>query len=170
MKDPHCPSCGTPFVRVAQQAGAVERVLNRFHVFPFRCQLCMMRFRAIWKRSADASREFDRREFKRLPSSFQAKVLTEQSAVSSHRVTDISMVGCTLETTAPYQKGMFLELTIKPASNEEAIKVDAAMVCSVRSSSLGVRFLEFHPEEQRRLSQVVLSLLVSQTIPPSPFS
>lgn len=169
MKDLHCPTCGTPFVRVKHQVGAVERVLNRFKVFPFRCQLCTTQFRAFWPSSPDASREFDRREFKRLSASFQAKACTEQTARSDHHLTDISMGGCTLETASALPKGTFLELLIKPTSDEEAIKVDRAMVCSVRPDSVGVQFLEFEPEEQRRLSQVVLSLWVGQSIHPSPY-
>lgn len=170
MKDLHCPSCGTPFVRVRHQAGAVERVLNRFKVFPFRCQLCTSQFRAFWPRSPDASREFDRREFKRLPASFQAKAFTEHTAKSDHRLTDISMGGCTLETASEIPKGTFLELQIKPASDEETIKIETAMVCSVRPESVGVQFLEFNPNEQRRLSQVVLSLWVGQSLHPGPYS
>ncbi len=170
MKDLHCPSCGTPFVRMKHQAGTVERVLNRFRVFPFRCQLCTTQFRAFWPSSPDASRAFDRREFKRLSASFQAKAYREQTARSDHHLTDISMGGCTLETASALPKGTFLELLIKPASDEEAIKVDTAMVCSVRPDSVGVQFLEFEREEQRRLSQVVLSLWVGQSIHPSPYS
>lgn len=170
MKDLHCPSCGTPFVRVKHQPGTVERVLNRFKVFPFRCQLCTTQFRAFWPSSRDASREFDRREFKRLPASFQAKVFTELSSNSDHHLTDISMGGCRLETAGGLPKGTFLELTIKPASDEIPIKVDTAMVCSVRPESVGVQFLEFEPEEQQRLSQVVLSLWVGQSVRPSPYS
>ena len=116
------------------------------------------------------SRAFDRREFKRLPTSFQTWYQTNQSAVSSHRISNISMVGCTLETPAPYETGMFLELLIKPASDEEAIKVETAMVCSVRSESVGVQFLEFQPDDQRRLSQVVLSLWVGQSLRPTSYS
>ena len=170
MRDLHCPSCGTPFVRVRHQSGTVERVLNRFKVFPFRCQLCMIQFRAFWPGSMHASREFDRREFKRLPASFQAKAFTEQTTRSDHHLTDISMGGCTLETGSVLPEGTFLELLIKPASDEEAIKVETAMVCSVRSESVGVQFLEFEEEEQRRLSQVVLSLWVGQSIRPSPYA
>lgn len=170
MKDLHCPNCGTPFVRVRYQAGTVERVLNRFKVFPFRCQLCMNQFRAFWPSSPDASRVFDRREFKRLPASFQTKALTEQTTRSEHHLTDISMGGCTLETAAVIPKGTFLELLIKPASDEEAIKVETAMVCSVRPESVGVQFLEFLPEEQHRLSQVILSLWVGKSLHPSPYS
>lgn len=170
MKNLHCPNCGTPFVRVRHQSGTVERVLNRFKVFPFRCQLCMSQFRAFWPSSMDASREFDRREFKRLPASFQAKAFTEQTRRSDHHLTDISMGGCTLETTSTLPKGTFLELLIKPASDEEAIKVETAMVCSVRPESVGVQFLEFHPNDQQRLSQVVLSLWVGQHGHPIPYA
>jgi len=35
---------------------------------------------------------------------------------------------------------------------------------------MGVRFLEFHADEKQRLSQVVLSLLVGQSIHPNPYS
>lgn len=156
-------------MRVKHQPGTVERVLNRFKVFPFRCQLCTTQFRAFWPGSSDASRELDRREFKRLSASFQARVLTEQTTRSDHRLTDLSMGGCTLETASALPEGTFLELLIKPASDEGAIRVDTAMVCSVRSQSVGVRFLEFEPEEQRRLSQVVLSLWVGQSIHPSSY-
>ena len=47
MKTLHCPNCGTPFVRVAPQTGMMERVLQQLNVFPFRCQLCMNKFRAF---------------------------------------------------------------------------------------------------------------------------
>jgi len=80
------------------------------------------------------------------------------------------MGGCTLETASTLPKGTFMELLIKPASDEEMIKVETAMVCSVRPESVGVQFLEFQPDDQRRLSQVVLSLWVGQSIRPSPYS
>lgn len=170
MKHLHCPSCGTPFVRVTRHEGAVERLLNRVKVFPFRCQLCTTRFHAFWTGSPNATQAFDRRQYRRLPTSFQASLLADNALRADNRVTDLSMAGCALETTAALPRGTFLELAIKPASDEEAIKVDTAMVCSVRSDSMGVRFLEFQPAEKQRLSQVVLSLLVGQSVHPSPYS
>lgn len=170
MKHLHCPTCGTPFVRVTAHEGAVERVLNRVKVFPFRCQLCTTRFHAFWTGSPHATQSFDRRQYKRLPTSFQAKLLADNAVRSDNRVTDISMAGCTLETTTPLPRGTFLELSIKPASDEEEIKVDTAMVCSVRPDSMGVRFLEFHVNEKQRLSQIILSLLVGQSVHPNPYS
>jgi len=170
MKNLHCPSCGTPFVRVTYHEGTVERVLNRFKIIPFRCQICTTRFRAYWAVSPNATQMVDRRQYKRLPASFHANLLADNAVRTENRVTDISMGGCTLETTATLPRGTFLELTIKPASSEDAIKIETAMVCSVRQESMGVRFLELLANDKHRLSQVVLSLLVGQNIHPNLFS
>jgi hypothetical protein len=80
------------------------------------------------------------------------------------------MAGCTIETPAALSSGTFLELVIKPASDEEEITIHTAMVCTVRQASMGVRFLEFEAHEKKRLSQVVLSLLVGQSLHPNPYS
>jgi c-di-GMP-binding flagellar brake protein YcgR len=167
MKKLHCPSCGTPFVRVTYDEGNLERILNRFNIFPFRCQLCTTRFRTFWTMSPDATQVVDRRQYKRLPASFQANLLADNAVRTDSRVTDISMGGCTLETTETLPRGTFLELTIKPASQEQAIKVETAMVCSLRAESMGVRFLELLANDKHRLSQVILSLLVGHNINPN---
>jgi hypothetical protein len=60
-------------------------------------------------------------------------------------------------------QGTFVELVIKPASNEEPIKIETAMVCSSRQESMGIRFLEMVGDDKNRLSQVILSLLVGQS-------
>jgi hypothetical protein len=38
------------------------------------------------------------------------------------------------------------------------------MVCSSRSESMGIRFLEVVADDKNRLSQVILSLLVGQSL------
>jgi hypothetical protein len=55
---------------------------------------------------------------------------------------------------------------IRPAAEEEAIKVETAMVCSLRAGSMGIRFLELLAKDKHRLSQVILSLLVGQNVHP----
>ena len=162
MKTLHCPNCGTPFVRVALQTGVMERVLQQLHMFPFRCQLCMNKFRAFHREAA--SQAFDRRQYKRLPTSIQAQFLADNRMQSTNRITDISMDGCTLQTTG-LPRGTFLGLVLKPDQEDESIRIETAMVCSVRPTSVGLRFLEIPLPDQRRLSQVVLGLLVSQGQP-----
>lgn len=166
MKELHCPNCGTPFVRVASHKGTVERVLGRFNVFPFRCQLCTNRFRALWSGARENTQVFDQRQYKRLTTSIEAQFLTDSNLRATNRITEISMDGCTLQTTSELARGTFLELVLKPASGEEPITIGSAMVSSVRPSSMGVHFLEIEPRDKHRLSQIVLGLLVGHSYHP----
>jgi c-di-GMP-binding flagellar brake protein YcgR len=170
MRDPHCSSCGTPFVRLIHDEGIMERILNRFGSFPFRCQLCTTRFRAFRSQVPASPSTADRREYRRLPVSFRANLLADNTVQTTNRVTDISMGGCTLETAATLPQGTFVELVIKPASDEEPIKIETAMVCSSRPGSMGIRFLEMVTADKNRLSQVILSLLVGQSLHQNFFS
>ncbi|MBY0249734.1 MAG: PilZ domain-containing protein [Nitrospiraceae bacterium] len=145
----------------------MEKILGRFRVCPFRCQLCTMRFRAFWAKPPDSTHSVDRRQYKRLPASFHAELVAENAKRSTHRITEISMEGCTLETSEALPRGSFFELMISPASETETITIETAMVCSARQASMGVRFLELQSTDKQRLSQVVLSLLVGQRAHPS---
>jgi hypothetical protein len=161
MRDLHCPICGTPFVRATYQEGRVERLLSRVNLFPFRCQLCTNRFRAFYSGARHNTQAFDRRQYIRLPASIEAQVLDHKQLPMTNRITDISMDGCTLQTTR-FPKGAFIELVLKPTVEEETIHIETAIVCSVRPLSMGLRFLEIPPEHYRRLAQIVLGLLVGQ--------
>jgi len=161
MRKLHCPICGTSFVRVAYQEGRVESLLSRVNVFPFRCQLCTNRFRAFYSGARHNTQAFDRRQYTRLSASIEAQVLDCHLPIATNRITDISMDGCTLQTTG-LPEGAFIELLLKPTVVEETIRVETAMVCSVRPQSTGIRFLEIPPEHYRRLAQVILGLLVGQ--------
>lgn len=161
MKELHCPNCGTPFVRATSREGSVERLLSCINIFPFRCQLCTNQFRAFWSGARGNTQAFDKRQYKRLPTSIEAQFLTDSNQRGTNRITEISMGGCTLRTTTEFPRGTFLELTLKPTSGEEPITIESGMVSSVRPSSLGISFLEMAPRDKQRLSQIVLGLLVS---------
>ena len=164
MRELHCPACGASFVRVTSREGMLERLLGRVNVFPFRCQLCTNRFRAFYAGARHNTQAFDRRQYTRLPASIEAQVL-DRNQPMTNRITDISMDGCTLQTTG-LSKGAFIELVLKPTVEEDAIYIGTAMVCSIHPSSTGIRFLEVPPEQYRRLGQVVLGLLVGQGLDP----
>lgn len=165
MRGLHCPICGAPFIRVTYQEGRVERLLGRVNVFPFRCQLCTNRFRAFYSGARHNTQAFDRRQYVRLTASIEAQVL-DRNQPMTNRITDISMDGCSLQTTG-FSKGAFIELVLKPTVEEEAIYIETAMVCSVRPASMGIRFLEIPPDHHRRLGQMVLGLLVGQGYGPT---
>lgn len=170
MKELYCPNCGTPFVRATSREGTVDRLLGRINVFTFRCQLCTNRFRAFRSGTRGTTQAFDKREYKRLPTSIEAQFLTDSNQRGTNRITEISMGGCTLRTTAELPRGTFLELTLKPTSEAEPITIESGMVSSARPSSLGISFLEMAPREKQRLSQIVLGLLVSQTHHPTSYA
>jgi PilZ domain len=165
MRELHCPNCGTPFTRVIYPEGRVERLLSRVNLFSSRCQLCTNRFRAFYSGARHNTQVFDRRQYARLPAFIEAQVLDRTQSIATNRITDISMAGCTLQTTG-FPEGAFIELILKPAVEKETIHVETAMVCSVRPLSMGIRFLEIPPEHYRRLAQVVLGLLVGQGLDP----
>jgi hypothetical protein len=144
----------------------MERVLQQLNVVPFRCQLCMNKFRAFHREAGGRAKVLDRRQYKRLPTSIQAQFLADNRIRSTNRITDISMDGCTLQTTG-LPRGTFLGLVLKPDQEDESIRIETAMVCSVHPTSVGLRFLEIPLPDQRRLSQVVLGLLVSQGSQPA---
>ena len=83
------------------------------------------------------------------------------------RVTEISMGGCTFEASGVLPQGSLLELMIKPASDEDVITIETATVCSVRQEAMGLRFIDLQPDDKHRLSQVVLNLVVGQSIRPN---
>lgn len=144
------------------QEGTMDRLLKQVNLCSFRCQLCMNRFRALQPGIRNASRYFDRRQYKRLATNFPAICIVGKPLVESV-VMDLSMDGCTLRTPSPLSYGSFVKLHIKPLRKQKAIKVQTAMVCSVNPQSMGVKFLELHSDDKRRLSQVVFNFLSSQS-------
>lgn len=166
MRELHCKNCGAPFVRVIYPESRAERLLSRVNVFPFRCQLCTNRFRAYYAGARHNTQAFDRRQYIRLTASIEAQVHDHKQLPVTSRITDISMDGCTLQTTG-FPKGAFIELVLKPMVEEETIRIETAMVCSIHPFSMGIRFLEIPPEHYRRLAQVVLGLLVGQGLDPT---
>jgi hypothetical protein len=81
-------------------------------------------------------------------------------------VSDISMGGCRLQAATSLPRGTFVKVLLRAPDGQPDIKVDAAMICSIQPRSIGVKFLEFQPEDKQRMGQMVLELLASQT--PSP--
>ena len=165
MKELHCPNCGTPFVRLIHQSGLSERLLNRLGVFTYRCQVCTHRFRVFRSGARYATQEFDQREYRRLTAQIPAALTVDQPTFNGI-ITDVSMGGCTIQTDAMFPRGTFVEVLLKPPQSQMDIKVDAAMICSQRGETVGLKFLEFEPDDKHRLGELVLSLLVTQSSPP----
>lgn len=69
-----------------------------------------------------------------------------------------------MKVGAPLPQGAFIELWMWPPDQIIPIRVSVAMVRSVRSTSVGLQFLELTPGEQGRLSRFVHNLLRRQLV------
>ena len=152
-------------MRLIHQSGLSERLLNRLGVFTYRCQVCTHRFRVFRSGARYATQEFDQREYRRLTAQIPAALTVDQPTFNGI-ITDVSMGGCTIQTDAMFPRGTFVEVLLKPPQSQMDIKVDAAMICSQRGETVGLKFLEFEPDDKHRLGELVLSLLVTQSSPP----
>ena len=152
-----CPKCGRHVVRRTHRSGVFERLLSRVSVYPFRCQLCGRRFRAIqpgrrWVAQAPERREFDRL-VARVPVGLSAGTLASEGAV-----TQISMEGCTLEPDAVLPVGTVLQVRLH-LPDARALEVDEAVVRWVRERTVGLQFLALRGGERERLRRFVAGLV-----------
>ncbi|GKS56886.1 hypothetical protein YTPLAS18_04130 [Nitrospira sp.] len=162
MKEPHCPQCGTTFIRVIHQQALGESLLQFLRVYPFRCQLCTHQFRAFRPGARDSSQAFDRRQYKRLPTSCWATLVTDL-LTPKEMILDISMGGCTVRMESPLPMGTFLGIQLQAGEQEPAISVGTAMVRSIRRNSVGIQFLELDRDDKARLSRFIHGLLLTHS-------
>lgn len=148
----------------------MERLLSAVYVYPFHCQLCGRRFRALqWgKRYSVQSQE--RREYERVAVHAPLVVVSDRGRVQGE-VTELSMEGCTATTSAPLAAGATVRVELHLVPAEGPIAVAAAVVRSARGETAGLHFVRLTDEEKIRLRSVVAGLMRSQhdaTVPEGP--
>lgn len=159
MADPRCPKCGRQFVQRSHRAGILERLLSILYVYPFRCQVCMHRFRSVrWGRRY-RRRSYDRREFERIPVNIPAR-LSGLAQPARGIVTDISVNGCNFTTDAFLETGAEGQLDLDLESGTRPLTVEAAVVHSTHPGGAGIVFSRVAPEERNRLSTYMTTLMI----------
>lgn len=159
VSDPHpCPRCGQRFLRRCRRAGVVDAILSRLHVYPFRCQVCQLRFHAVqwgkrYRRSA-----IDRRELERVRVQLGATLALKGREAAGH-VTELSLRGCTVKTAASAVRGTSLKLQMHPAPRSAPIVIDAAVVRSASQGALALEFLSVRPAEAAKIRSRVQETL-----------
>ena len=154
-----CPKCGRHIVQRVHRIGVVERALSAVYVYPFRCQLCGRRFRALqWGKHYVVA---ERREYERVGLRAQIAVVTSRATVQGE-VTELSMEGCTVTMAAPLSEGATVQAELQLLPGERPVAVAAAVVRSVRATTCGLHFERVRAEERIRLGGVVAGLLRSQ--------
>lgn len=156
---PNCPNCTRDYVNRVRRRGLVERALSLFYVYPFRCQLCSRRFLARqpgvrYKRILE-----DQRQYQRIPVDFPVRIIAEEKTIEG-KTLELSIGGGTFESSAAFAPGNIVQLELQAADDQPAIRVEAALIRTIRSNRLGLEFLRFQPAERRRLQTFIHSLLM----------
>jgi hypothetical protein len=76
--------------------------------------------------------------------------------------TNISMGGCSFNTSTPLAGGIVLRLELQLSDDVSPVVVDAAAVRHSQGQSVGVEFLQWQESERARLQLFVRGLLISR--------
>lgn len=165
-----CGKCGQARVRRCHREGLLERVLSGVYVYPYRCQLCAHRFRALrWGRRY-ARQPLDRREYERVAVRAPL-VVVDAGARAEGEVAELSLQGCTARMRARLRDGATVRLELLLEPGEPAVVVAQALVRSVRADTAGLYFIAVSTDEQLRLRRVLTALYHArhaEGVPPAP--
>ncbi|WP_455246065.1 PilZ domain-containing protein [Petrachloros mirabilis] len=74
------------------------------------------------------------------------------------KMLDLSSGGCKIETDPPVVEGATFECRIHVPGLSWPLRIDKAQVRWVKGKTFGLQFLEIHPEEKMKLTQVIAEL------------
>lgn len=74
------------------------------------------------------------------------------------KMLDLSSGGCKIETDLPVVEGATFECRIHVPGLSWPLRIDKAQVRWVKGKTFGLQFLEIHPEEQIKLTQIIAEL------------
>lgn len=152
-----CPKCSTDFVRRVTRKGFKERLLRRFYVYSFRCQICRFRFRVLQWGVRYPSVEEDRREYERLAMNFPISI-EGVNIDGAGAVSDISIKGCAFSTDVQLSEQSVIRLMLHIFKELQPISIEAAVVRHVQQGRVGVEFLRVQQVERERLQLFIRGL------------
>lgn len=155
MHDRLCPHCGTVKIRPAPRKTVPDRLYAAFTIYPYRCQLCAARFRLFLGRRQLAPRRSFERVAVRFPVWFKSRWAPPQQTGFEGMVVNLSLRGCRIHSPVPLATGMRLQLEFQYAETSFPITVDEAVVRSVTTEGLGLRFVQLQREDERRLRHII---------------
>jgi PilZ domain len=148
MNRPFCPECSTDYVIRVRRQGIVERLLSLIYIYPFRCQLCGYRFKALHQGVRYIRIDEDNRDYQRLSTDIPSTLVCDGITTKGH-VLEISMRGCTLHTRTPIFVGQIINLKLHISS--DPITIDSVVVRNTTANRVGVEFLRLSQPDRTRL-------------------
>lgn len=142
-------------MRRSSRVGAYERIISAFYLYPFRCQRCAHRFRALrWARYPHPAGE--RRDFDRMVVHVPAR-LTAGTESADAETTDLSITGCAVRTSGHFLPGTEVRVTLQLGPGR-TVTIAEAVVRAGHEDRVSLQFVHVAVEEQRRLSEYINSI------------
>lgn len=160
MSTTQCPRCKKDFARRIRRNGIVDELLSVCYFYPFRCQFCGYRFSTLKWGVRYVRTDLDRRQFERIRVSFPATLSSGQGE-GECQVTDISVGGCRLKTTAELRKDDLVQMHLQLPGHDSGVEVEAAVVRLTMPHFVGIQFLRIAEPDIRILGKFVTDRLDS---------
>jgi hypothetical protein len=164
MRAPSCPNCGRNQVRRTHRLGRGERLLSAIYVYPFRCQGCTRRFRALQWGVRYARLAGEVREVERLPGRLQA-TLDDGHTRAQGQTINVSGDGCSVETDVAFLPDTMVHVQILLPHGQRPVDVASAVVRASREGTVGVHFIRMDEESRQRLQRFLQGSLGQRSKP-----
>lgn len=151
----NCPKCGTSKIRLAPRKTVSDRLLSVLTIYPWRCQLCTMRFRTFVGQLARSQRRNYERVGVEFPVWFKSSHSSTQEMGRQGVLDNLSIRGCRIRCDAPVPTGTSIKMEFQPSNCSFPITIDGAMVRSSSRDSIGLRFVRLLREDEVRIRQII---------------
>jgi PilZ domain-containing protein len=130
--------------------------VSLLYVYPFRCQLCATRFRAVQFRRYRHHTP-DGREYDRLRVQVPVTLTSGTDHVAGQTV-DLSLNGCSVRTDGVFAPGTSVQVRLRLGQAGD-VDVESAVVRSQRDGGVGLQFARMAADERERLSRYLAGFL-----------
>jgi len=161
---PRCPKCGRNQTRRTARAGAVERLLTALYVYPFHCQGCGRRFRAMQWGVRYVRHPVEQREFERVAVKVPA-IMDDGHARREGQTLNLSLDGCAIEIDAPPPPDTAVRVELHLPHDRRPVLVASAVVRAAREGAAGLHFVRMAADDRERLRRFMSELLGQRGAP-----
>jgi len=141
-------------VRRSSRVGAFERLISSLYVYPFRCQRCSHRFRALNWGHRYPHPKGERRDYERVVVRLPAR-LTAGTETADAETTDLSVSGCAVRTDARFSPGTEVRFTVQLGASGGMVEIAEAVVRATNEGRVSLQFVHVGVDEQRRLAEYI---------------
>jgi hypothetical protein len=140
-------------VRRSSRVGAFERLISVFYVYPFRCQRCTHRFRALNWGHRYPHPKGERRDYERVMVRLPAR-LSAGTESAEAETTDLSVSGCSVKTDANFLPGTDVRFTVRLGGGRQ-VEIAEAVVRAAHEGRVSLQFMHIGVDDQRRLAEFI---------------